>query len=180
VINGHGFGDAVSGPHHLEIDASLNLDKSKVSADERTLWLAGGGIVIRSPEMKTLHWETVPLGYVLSAEHAEGLALLEGMRRARVRFRASGLRARTDNFVLVQHVNRVYKVSERTILEVVANIWGEAENLAPFKLLWAPSNHAWVRSDGAPTADSLARSAAGLELRRVKGTAQRVFRTLPR
>ena len=170
----------MSGTYHLETDASLNLEKSKISVDGRTLWLAGGGIVIRSPKMETLHWEAIPLGYVLSAEQAEGLALLAGMGRARVRFRASGLRARVDNFVLVQHVNRGYKVSESSILEVVTNIWGEAENFVPFKLLWAPSNHAWVRSDGAPTADNLARSAAGLELRGVKGTAQRVFRMLPR
>ena len=170
----------VTAPYHLETDASLNLRKTKAGDDGRPLWLAGGGIVVRSPEMKPLDWEAVPLGYVRSAEQAEGLALLAGMNNARVKFGATELRARSDNFVLVQHVNREYKISESSIQEIVSKIWLEAENFTRFKLLWSASTHAWVRSDLTPTADTLARSAAGLELRGVKGTAQRVFRTLSR
>ena len=170
----------MNGTYHLETDASLNLKKTKTSDDGRPLWLAGGGIVVRSPEMKPLGWEAVPLGYVRSAEQAEGLALLAGMKHARVRFGATELRARSDNFVLVQHVNREYKVSDSSIQEIVSKIWLEAENFTRFKLLWSASTHVWVRSDLTPTADTLARSAAGLELRGLKGTAQRVFRTLPR
>jgi len=170
----------VNGPHHLETDASLNLKRTKLDGDGRPLWLAGGGIVVRSPEMKPLGWEAVPLGYVRSTEHAEGLALLEGMRHARGKFGATELRARSDNFVLVQHFNREYKVSESSILEIVTKLWVEAEKLARFKLLWTPSSHAWVRSDGAPTADTLARSAAGLELRDLKGTVRRAIWAPPR
>ena len=169
-----------SGPHHLETDASLNLRKTKTSDDGHPLWLAGGGVVVRSPEMKPLGWEAVPLGYVRSTEQAEGLVLLAGMKHARVRFGATELRARSDNYVLVQHVNRRYKISEGYIQEMVARIWSEAQSLVRFKLLWAPSSHVWFRSDLTPSADTLARSAAGLELRGVKGTAQRAFRTLSR
>ncbi len=169
-----------SSTHHLETDASLNLKKTKTGDDGRPLWLAGGGIVVRSPEMKPLGWDSIPLGYVRSAEHAEGLALLEGMRQAREKFGATELRARSDNYVLVQHVNREYKMSEGSIQDTVARIWSEAENFSRFKLLWSASSHVWFRSDLTPTADTLARSAAGLELRGVKGTSQRIFRTLPR
>jgi ribonuclease HI len=170
----------VNGCHHLETDASLNLKNTKPDDEGRPLWLAGGGIVVRSPEMKPLGWEAIPLGYVRSTEQAEGLALLEGMRQAREKFGATQLRARSDNYLLVQHVNRHYKISEGYIQGMVTKIWSEAQNFARFKLLWAPSSHVWFRSDLTPSADTLARSAAGLELRGVKGTAQRAFRTLPR
>ena len=170
----------MSDPHHLETDASLNLTKVRRADSGGICWFAGGGIVVRSPEMKPLGWEAVPLGYVRSTEHAEGLALLEGMRRAREKFGANQLRARSDNYVLVQHVNRQYEVSEAYIQEMVASIWAEAKNLALFKLLWTPSSHAWFRADLTPSADTLARQAAGLGLRAVKGTGQRAFRTLSR
>jgi len=146
---------------HLETDASLNPGERKV-VEGVSLKRAGGGIVLRSQSMAVVGMYTVSLGFLSSPTLAEALVLLRGMRVARQRHGASTLRVRTDAAHLVEIVNGRAKARGPTLRAVVEQIAAERDQLAGFELKWSKSSHAPERQSGVPTADSLARKAAGL------------------
>jgi hypothetical protein len=150
--------------HHLETDASLNPAQRK-GVDGVLSKRAGGGIVVRSAEMVPLGFYTVSLGFLGSVTLAEALTLLRGMDMARNRHHASSLRARTDAHSLVLLVNGHSKARDPALLAVVQRILAERNRFAEFEILWSSSSHAYERQAGVPTADALARKAAGLPLR---------------
>jgi len=149
---------------HLETDASLNPGQRKV-VEGVSLKRAGGGIVLRSPSMLPVGVYSVSLGFLSSTLTAEALVLLRGMKVARQRHGATTLRARTDSAHLVEIVNGRAKARDPTLRTVVEQIVAERDQLAGFEIRWSPSTHARERQAGVPTADALARKAAGLGVR---------------
>lgn len=154
-----------TGRFHLETDASLNPGQRKI-VEGVSLKRAGGGIVLRSPSMKVVGMYTVPLGFLPSAALAEALVLLRGMRVARERHGATVLRARTDAAHLVEIVHGRAKAHDPALRAVIEQIAAERELFEGFEIRWSRSSHAHERQPGVPTADALARKAAGLGRRK--------------
>jgi hypothetical protein len=152
---------SVQARYHLETDASLNPEQRKV-VEGVSLKRAGGGIVLRFPSMAVVGVYTVSLGFVSSTAHAEALVLLRGMRVARQRHGATVLRARTDASQLVEIVNGLANARDPILRALVEQIVAERDRLEGFELKWSRSSHAPERQPGVPTADALARKAAGL------------------
>jgi ribonuclease HI len=146
---------------HLETDASLNPGQQKVVGGV-SLMRAGGGIVLRSPSMEPVGLYTVSLGFLSSPTHAEALVLLRGLRVARQRHGAEALRARTDAAHLVEIVSGRARTRDPALLAVVKQILAERDRFSRFEIRWSKSSHADERQPSVPTADSLARKAAGL------------------
>jgi hypothetical protein len=159
-----GYDRPVVSRHHLETDASLNPGERKL-VDGVSLKRAGGGIVVRSPEMVPVGMYSVSLGFLASTALAEALVLLRGMRVARQRHGAMALRARTDAAHLVEMVQGHAEAREPTLRAVVEKVAAEIELFEDFEIKWSRSSHAREREAGVPTADALARKAAGLSLR---------------
>jgi ribonuclease HI len=128
-------------------------------------WFAGGGFVLRSISMRPVAEAAVPLGFVRNATHAEGLALLHGVTRARA-LGASQIRARVDSMPLLRILEGLVPVREPWERDLVGQLTSETAPLASFRALWTPSFHGRSRGDGMRSADILAREAAGLEPRR--------------
>jgi hypothetical protein len=150
--------------HYLETDASLNPAQRKI-VEGITLERAGGGIVLRSPSMQVIGSYTVSLGFLSSPTLAEGLVLLRGVRVARRRHGVKVLRARSDCSALVGLVNGTGRAGDPTLSSVVEQIALERDQLEGFELMWSPSSHAPEREAGVPSADAIARHAAGLASR---------------
>jgi hypothetical protein len=146
---------------HLETDASLNPGQRKI-AEGVSLKRAGGGIVLRSPAMKVVGEYTVSLGFLSSPTLAEALTLFQGMRVARQRHGVRALRARTDCSSLVGFVRDGEKAHDPALRAVVEKIAAERDHLEGFEIRWSKSAHSPEREYGVPTADALARRAAGL------------------
>jgi hypothetical protein len=149
---------------HLETDASLNPHVRK-TVESASLRRAGVGLVLRSPSMKVVGKYTVSLGFLSSTTLAEALVLLRGVRVARQRHGVKVLRARTDCFALVGLVNGRGRAHDPTLRMVIEQIAAERDLLEGFEVRWSPSSHASEREAGVPTADALARRAAGLSNR---------------
>jgi Reverse transcriptase-like len=149
---------------HLETDASLNPHDRHV-VEGVSLKRAGGGIVLRSPAMRVVGKYTVSLGYLSSPTLAEALVLLKGIRVGRQRHGITVLRARTDCYALILLVSGRGKFHDPTLRSVLEQIVAERDQLVGFEIVWSPSSHAPEREVGVPTADALARKAAGLHLR---------------
>lgn len=107
----------------------------------------------------------VRLGFLSSSLHAEALLLLRGMKAARVRHGATALRVRTDSAHLVELVHGRGEAHDPELGTIVKQIAAERGRLEGFELLWSRSTHAPERQPGVPTADALARKAAGLGVR---------------
>ena len=150
--------------YYLETDASLNPGQQKV-VDGASLKRAGGGIILRSPAMKIVGIYTTPLGFLSSPTLAEALVLLRGLRVARQRHGIKVLRARTDSSALVGLVTERGSACDPALRAVVEQIAAERDQLDGFEILWSRSSHAPEREVGIPTADALARRAAGLPQR---------------
>jgi len=142
---------------YLETDASLNPARTR-----GRLVFAGGGIVLRGSDMAPVASYSAKIGYVASATHAEFETLLRGLAVAQRRHGATGVRVRSDNLSLVRAVAGELTFHDPTLTEYVERIRTFARGLETFDLRWAASSHRQARSDGLPTADSLARKAAGL------------------
>jgi hypothetical protein len=149
---------------HLETDASLNPGQRKV-VDGVSVKRAGGGIVLRSPSMKVVGKYTVSLGFLSSPTLAEALILLKGVRVARQRHGVQVLRAHTDCHALVGLMTGQAKAQDSALRAVIGQIAAERDQLVGFEIRWSPSSHAPEREAGVPTADALARRAAGLSTR---------------
>jgi hypothetical protein len=145
---------------HLETDASLNPHIRK-AVESVSLKRAGGGFVLRSPSMKVVGKYTVSLGFLSSPTLAEALVLLRGMRVARQRHGIKVLRARTDAAHLVEILHGRAKAHNPELRAVIEQITAERGLFAGFEVRWSPSSHAPEREAGVPTADALARRAAG-------------------
>ena len=154
----------LSGSFHLETDASLNPGQRKV-VEGVSLKRAGGGILLRSPALTPVGMYSVSLGFLSSPTLAEALVLLRGMRLARQRHQATALRARTDAVHLVEILSGRANTRDPALLAVVEQIATERDQLSVFEIRWSRSSHAPERQPGVPTADALARKAAGLGVR---------------
>jgi hypothetical protein len=150
---------------HLESDASLNMGRFRTVEDGSREWFAGGGFVLRSISMRPVAEAAVPLGFVRNATHAEGLALLHGVARARA-IGGSQIRARVDCLPLLRMIEGAVSLSEPWERDFWERFRSETGTLASFRALWTHSFHGRTRGDGARSADILAREAAGLEPRR--------------
>lgn len=142
--------------YHLETDASINPGRRRAG-----LPFAGGGIVLRNPDLELTTARSVVLGYLPSATHAEYAALVHGLEVA-LGEGARAIRIRTDNWAIVQQYSGTWKARSTGIPELLARVRELAGRFESFDLRWASSSHSLTRADGAPTADSLARQAAGL------------------
>lgn len=150
---------------HIETDASLNPAESRVVGGV-SFRRAGGGIVVRDLEMVPVGTYSVPLGFLASTLEAEAMVLLRGMKVARVLHGATALRARTDSAHLVEIVCGRAKPHAPALGAVVEQIAAERERLSGgLEVRWSRSSHALERQAGVPTADALARKAAGLGVR---------------
>ncbi len=141
---------------HLETDASLNPSRAR-----NGLPFAGGGVVLRDSHLKLKFARAVELGYFPSATHAEYAALLCGLEIAL----GEGVRAifiRTDNRLLVEQYSGAWRARSSGLPDLLARLRDLAGRFDSFELRWGPSSHRKTRPDGAPTADTLARKAAGL------------------
>jgi ribonuclease HI len=103
----------------------------------------------------------VELGYLPSATHAEYAALLRGLEIA-LKAGVRDLFVRTDNRAVVEHYSGAWKAEAHGIPEQLVQVRELAARFRTFDLKWAPTSHRLTRRDGSPTADSLARKAAGL------------------
>jgi hypothetical protein len=149
---------------HLETDASVSQSQFRNGPAGRRVYFAGAGLVLRSEDMQPILVRPVPLGYVNCALHAEALALHLGVRLAH-ELQATTLRARNDCAPLVDVLNGEGKFEDPTLDRLANELRDEVAEFQQFKLLWAPSFHGRSRGDGVPTADHLAREAAGLAAR---------------
>lgn len=155
----------VASRHHLETDASFNPGERRLVGGV-SLKRAGGGIVVRSPEMVPVGMYSFSLGFLASATLAEAMVLLRGMKVARQRHGVTALRARTDAAHLVEILHGRAKAHDPALRNVVERIAADIELFEDFEIKWARSSHARERQAGVPTADALARKAAGLAQRR--------------
>ena len=149
---------------HLETDASLNPYERKEIGGV-SLQRAGGGVIVRTSSMVAVGMYSVPLGFLPSAIVAESLVLFRGMKVARERHSARVLRARTDSALLVEIVSGRAVAFDPALLAVVKKIAEERGHFDGFQVRWTRSSHAHERQPGVPTADALARKAAGLSAR---------------
>lgn len=130
--------------------------------------IAGGGIVLRGPDLELGALRSLHLGPVSSPTHAEYATLLEGLKLAG-EHSVEHLRIRSDNLSLVRHLNgetRLHPVWAESLAPAILTVRPEFRT---FDLRSAPSSHAVQRRDGQPTADLLARQAIGLGARPVRG-----------
>lgn len=149
---------------HLETDASVNHARSRGGVQTRRTFLAGAGVILRTESMLPLVVESVPLGFVESAVHAEGLALRYGVRRA-LDLGATHVRARSDCAALISVLEGRGSFQDDGLCGLVDEIRGVVAELESFEILWTSSFHSRTRGDGVPAADHLAREAAGLGTR---------------
>jgi ribonuclease HI len=147
---------------HLETDAALNPAKVKKDTDGTLLTLAGGGIIVRTVGMRSVATYAVELGYVKGPHEAEAMAILRGMEIARERHQATALRVRTDNLPLVRALAGEIVPRSARFVAVLDQVREERERFEEVEFRWAPGFHGKARSDGVPSADVLARKAAGL------------------
>jgi ribonuclease HI len=155
----------LSDRYHLETDASLKpWDRKTDARTGGSKFLAGGGIVLRDPNLRVVETHSVRLGYVSDATRAEFLALLFGLRRA-AGLDIQKLRVRNDNLGLIR---RLSDPTPATIAESDSNIReirAECSRFVSVQFVWVRSTHSIWRSDGVYSADFLARRAIGLSLR---------------
>jgi len=147
---------------HLETDASLNPTRTRIGDDGAAVTFAGGGIVVRGPDLSVVATYSVGLGYVGGAHEAEFRVLLRGMEIARRKHGATALRVRTDCLPLVRAFHGEIVLRSPVAATLLGRLRAERDRFARFDLRWARSSHSLERADGAPTADALARKAAGL------------------
>lgn len=133
--------------------------------DGLSLRRAGGGIIVRSATMVPIGLYTVSLGFLGSATLAEAQTLLRGMQLARERHKATSVRARTDARSLILLVQGESKARDSALQSIIEGIRAERDRFVKFEILWSASSHAIERQAGVPTADALARKAAGLDPR---------------
>jgi ribonuclease HI len=158
---------------HLETDASLNDRRTQLAEDGSTPRFAGGGVVLRNIAMRPVRHAAVPLGFVRTPTEAECLALLAGIRMARD-LGASTIRARSDLLHLVEALNERGTLRSLQLGGVGEQLTAEIGSLRGFQILWTSSHHGRTRGDGVPSADFLARQAAGLETRSVRRRRRRL------
>jgi hypothetical protein len=158
----------MTGAYHLETDASLNLARTQRTTDGRVLSFAGGGAVIRTAYMAPVATCSAELGFVAGPTHAEFDVLVRGVNAARARHGATALRFRSDNLSIVRAVRGEIAFHDPTLASWLEVLRRELAPLERYALLWSPSAHGVDRADGQPTADALARAAAGLGPRSVR------------
>ena len=151
--------------YHLETDASLKpWDRKFDAVTGASKFLAGGGIVLRDPNLRVVETHSVRLGYVSDATRAEYLALLFGLRRA-TDLNIPKLRVRNDNLGLIRRLSGPPPVTSVESDPTFGEIRAECSRFVSVEFVWARSTHSIWRSDGVFSADSLARRACGLGLR---------------
>jgi ribonuclease HI len=153
------------GQFHLETDASLKpWDRRLDPKTASPTFLAGGGIVLRNPEMRPLEEHSVALGYLSTIWEAECAALLWGLRRA-LALKITHLRVRNDNLGLIRLLDGSHPRERGISPDILSAIIETSREFASLEYRWTPSIHVIQRGDGAHSADYLARKACGLGLR---------------
>jgi len=150
---------------HLETDAALNPARTRGEPDGSLLTFAGGGAVVRTEAMLRVATYEIGLGYVGGSHEAEALALLRGMEVARERHDATALRVRTDNLPLVRALAGEIAPTAPRFIAALDRIRTERARFERVDVRWARGFHGPTRPDGLPSADILARKAAGLDPR---------------
>lgn len=151
----------------LETDASVSLGPPLLRPNKPRTARAGGGIVLRDPDLVVLAARSVPLGPIESPTLAELAALVAGLKVA-LEFRVRTLRAWSDNLSLVRLLNREggFEVQgSEVLLGRLAELRMRFDRL---EFRWAPGSHAPERRAGEYTADCLARRAVGLPDRPIR------------
>ncbi|MHB8352480.1 MAG: reverse transcriptase-like protein [Thermoplasmata archaeon] len=100
-----------------------------------------------------------------SRDEAEAISLLRGMELARTKHGATALRVRTDNLPIVQSLAGEIVRHATRFVRALDRVREEQARFESVDFRWAPSYHGPTRNDGAPSADVLARRAAGLGTR---------------
>lgn len=151
--------------HHLETDASLKpWDRRADPESGLPTYLAGGGVVLRGPDLRVIESHSVRLGYLSTATRAEYLALLFGLRRA-ADLNIQKLRVRNDNLGLVRQLSTPPLPTSAESDSNIREIRAECSRFVSVEFVWARSTHSIWRSDGEFSADFLARRACGVGLR---------------
>ncbi len=127
---------------------------------------ATGGIDFRSTDSTGRALGGIPLALSVNASaiEAEAICLRRGMQLARERNRATELLARCDGLPVVNAVNGKGHARDPRRLREIERLREGIRHLERFDLRWAPASHRLSRG-GVPTADALARQAAGLDRR---------------
>jgi Reverse transcriptase-like len=153
------------GRYHLETDASLKPWERRLDPETaRPTYLAGGGVVLRDPDMRPLEQHSVALGYLSTIWEAECAALLWGLRRA-LELKIGHLRVRNDDLSLIRRLDGSHPRETRISAEIVSKIIETSREFVSVEYRWNRSVHVIERGDGAHSADYLARRACGLGLR---------------
>jgi len=140
----------------LETDAVLNpLLRSG------PLTFAGGGILLRTPELAPVGMYSARLGYVESPAHAEIEALFRGLQIAR-RCGATHVRARSNNHFRFRWDRAELRLSDRSLVRSVERLLGLTAELEAFDLRWGLWPFGWDPIKGWPGTEELAREAAGV------------------
>ena len=155
-------GDGLVTGYHLETDAALNPSRTRAGPDGAVLIFAGGGAIVRTEAMLAVATYEIGLGYVEAAYEAEADCLLRTMELARERHGATALLARCDNLSLVLALSGKVAPRAPRFVAVLDRLRAERARFERADILWAPSFHRPTRADGVPSADVLARKAAGL------------------
>jgi len=151
--------------YHLETDASLRLwDTKSAPGTGKATYLAGGGIVLRDPNLRVIESHSVRLGYLSSAIIAEYAAIHFGLLRA-ISLKIRYLRVRNDNLSVIRALADPALDVNGEAAEIVERVRTASCHFESIEFLWAASTHSIQRSDGAFSADYLGRKACGLGLR---------------
>lgn len=162
------------GAFHLETDAALNPARTKPEPKGPPLLFAGGGVVVRTEAVRPVATYSVELGYVGGSNEAEAICLLRGMELARERHGATALRVRSDCLPLVRSLKGEEIAHAPRFVAALDLLRVELGRFERFDLRWTPGTHGADRADGLPTADALARKAAGLGPRSVRRRPRRL------
>ena len=160
-----------SGPdrvYHLETDASvLPAGPPGRCSAPTAAPTAGGGIVLRGPDLLLVATRSLLLGVVESPTHAEFVVLLAGLKLAR-EHGVENIRIRVDNLSLVRDLNGETPLKTAWAGALAEEIRQVRAEFRVVDIRWAPSSHATERKDGVPTSDLLARQAIGLGPRQAR------------
>lgn len=144
---------------YLETDASVDTHRAE-SGQDRPLYRAGAGIILRDITLRPLLHKSVPLGLVRGPFHAEFLALVRGLEEA-AELGLEGVWATSDNLPLVSLVREGGGKLKPEVLAIQGEFERVRSRFRFVTLRWSPGTHRRLKFGG-PSADSLARVALGL------------------
>jgi ribonuclease HI len=148
---------------YLETDASVDTRRVERGQD-RPLYPAGAGIILRDITLRPLLHKSMPLGLVRGPFHAEFLALVRGLEEA-AELGVQGVWVTSDNLPLVSIVRDGGGKLKPEVLAIQVEFEMVRSRFRFVTLRWSPGAHRGLKFGG-PSADRLARAALGLPKRR--------------